>query len=174
MSEDNPTGAAAERIQLIAEIEQAFEASLLPNPITECGSDCPECSAITAEFYEQPWLQIEDAKIEANKSLSFFTPKAFHYFLPAYLRYSLRHFDLNSEVCEFTVYALTPNLGREDPARTAWLRERLSCFDRKQAEIVVRFLTLVSQDEELSGFHYDIEEGISDLRGLLRDLKLLD
>jgi len=172
MSEEKGTGSAAERIELIAEIEQTFEARPLPHPIAEC--DCPGCRDLTADFYGRQWLEIDDAKLEANKSLSFFAPKAFHYFLPAYLRYSLRHFNLGSEVCEFTVYALTPNLGREDPVRTAWLRERLSCFDRKQAEIVVRFLTLVLQDEELSGFHYDIEEGISDLRGLLRDLKLLD
>ena len=56
----------------------------------------------------------------------------------------------------------------------AWMRERFLCFDRRQVDIVLRFLTLVSEDEELSGFHYNIEEEISGLKGLLRDLKLLD
>jgi len=173
MSEEKGTGSAAERIELIAEIEQTFEARPLPHPIAEC--DCPGCRDLTADFYGRQWLEIDDAKLEANKSLSFFAPKAFHYFLPAYLRYSLRHFNLDSAVCEFTVYALAPTGDLvKDPSRTAWMRERLICFDRKQAEVILRFLALVSQDEELSGFHYDIGEGISYLTGLLRDLKLLD
>lgn len=168
------SSAAEERARFIAEIERAFAATPLPERITDCDPDCPECNAITAEFYGRQWKEIDDAKIEANRSMSFFTPNAFHYFLPAYLRYSLKHFNLDSDVCEFTVYALMPSTGSEDPARTAWLRERLSCFDRKQAEIVVRFLTLVSQDEELRDFHYDIEEIIASVKGLLRDIKLQD
>jgi len=175
MSDEIDVGPAAERAALIAEIEQAFATNPLPHPITTCGSDCPECRDITAEFYGRSWPEIDNAKLEANKSMSFFTAQAFHYFLPAYLRYSLRHFDLNSEVCEFTVYALTPDLnGIKDPARISWLRERLSCLDRKQAEIVLRFLVLVSQDEELGEFHYDIQECISSVRELLNNLKLLD
>jgi len=78
-------------------------------------------------------------------------------------------------VCEFTVYSLTVDLSAtKDPARTSWLRERMSRLDRRQAEIVLRFLTLVSEDEELSGFHYDIGQLISDLNNMLRELKLLD
>lgn len=168
----------AERMRLIAEIDQAFPARPLPERITDCDPDCPECNAITAEFYGQQWQVIDDAKIEANKSMSFFSPKAFHYLLPAYLRYSLRHFAFNSDnsdVCEFMVYALTPDLGAStEPSRAAWMRERFSLLDRKQAEIVVGFLTLISRDEELRDFHYDIDEIIGSLKGLLRELKVLD
>lgn len=174
MSSGNQTGSASERTQLIAEIERAFAARPLPARTTDCDPDCPECNAITADFYGRQWEEIDDAKIAANRSMSFFTPNAFRYFLPAYLRYSLKHFNLDSDVCEFTVYGLTPSMGSEDAAKTAWLREQLICFDRKQAEIVVRFLMLVSQDEELSGFHYNIEETITSLKGLLHDLKLWD
>jgi hypothetical protein len=175
MNEEGKTATTDERERLVAEIEQTFPENPLPNPITVCGSDCPECRDITTEFYGQRWSEIDDAKLEANKSLSFFTPEAFCYLLPAYLRYSLRHFDLSSEVCEFKVYTLTVNIGvAKDPSRTSWMRERLSCLDRRQAEIVLRFLTLVSEDEELSGFHYDIAQVVSDLKDTLHELNLLD
>jgi len=42
---------AEERERLIAEVEQAFAETPLPDPITSCGSDCPECSDLTKEFY---------------------------------------------------------------------------------------------------------------------------
>jgi hypothetical protein len=177
--ERRKSGAVEERERLIVEIERAFAETPPPDPITVCGSDCPECSDLTREFYGRRWREIDDAKLEANRSLSFFTPEAFCYFLPAYLRYSLRHFVLFSEVCEFTVYNLTVNLGAANNpegagSRISWIQERLSLLDRRQAAIVLRFLTLVSEDEELSGFHYDIGQGISDLKDKLGELHLLD
>ena len=164
-----------DRNLLIAAIDEAFASIPLPVSITECDPDCPECNDLTAEFQGRRWQELDDARIEANYSLSLLTPRAFHYFLPAYLRFSLRHFNLNSRVCEFTVYAVMPSEEiRKNPSRMAWMRERVSCLNRKQAETVLWFLTLVSQDAELSNFHYDIEEGISCLKNMLRELKLMD
>jgi hypothetical protein len=175
MNDEKGAAGPNDRNLLIAAIEQAFASIPLPGLITVCDPDCPECNDLTTEFQGWRWQDLDDGKIEANYSLSLFSPQAFCHFLPAYLRYALRHFNMDSRVCEFTVYAVTPSEEiRKNPSLMAWMRERLSGLDRKQAETVLWFLTLVSQDAALSDFHYDIEEGISCLKALLRDLKLTD
>jgi Family of unknown function (DUF6714) len=163
-----------ERTGLIAAIEKAFDATPAPQSITDC--DCLWCRDVVADFSGRLWPEMEDARIKANySSLASLSPQAFHYFLPAYLRHSLKHFNLNSEVCEYTVYAVAPNAEvMKDSSAIERMRERLRHFDRKQAEIILHFLELVAGDAELSDYHTDTGECISNLKGLMRDLNLLD
>jgi len=165
---------ADEKARLIVAVEEAFSATPLPSAITDC--DCPWCSDLLAEFQGRPWLEIEDAKIAANwTALASLSPEGFHYILPAYLRHSLKHFNLDSEVCEYTIYSLTPNAEMmKNPRISKSTYARLKCFNRKQVEVILQFLALVSRDEELSDFHSEFEENVSRLKGLLKEVNLLD
>ena len=79
------------------------------------------------------------------------------------------------DVLEFTIYALTPDAKLlKDPARSDWMKQRLNLLNREQSGLILEFLTLVLKDEELAGFHTQLEKGVSHLRALLCDLNLLD
>jgi len=81
------------------------------------------------------------------------SPSAFHYYLPAYLIYSLEHFNGDSLVCQFTIYAVAPNDGDDETRFQLWWRERMRKFTPEQFTLLERFLDLVSQDKELSQYN---------------------
>lgn len=160
--------------RLISAIEKGFPVRPMPTRITEC--PCPECRDLHCAFYGREWKGISDRTLEANfSSLSLFSPQAFSYFLPAYLTYSLKHFVLFCDVLEFTIYALSPDAKfTKDPTRANWMKDRFKPLNETQCDVILKFLSLVARDEDLSGFHTQLDRGISHLKDVLRDLSLLN
>ncbi len=56
--------------------------------------ECDECCEVGRIFANLDWKTIEPQFLENNyDKLPVFSPEAFHFFLPAYLIYSLEHFE---------------------------------------------------------------------------------
>lgn len=107
--------------------------------------ECEECFEVRKAFRSKIWKTIDDKILEENfDKLPLFSSEAFYYFLPAYLIYSFENFDDN-DVCEFTIYALSPNKDSLRDDFDYW-KERFENFTDKQIEIICEFLTLVDED----------------------------
>ena len=147
-----------ERIALLK--EDVFTAFAdVPRPgegdITQC--DCDECRDVQKTFAEIDWKTASPKVVEENfDKLPLFSPEGLHYFLPAYLLYSLDHFK-NDGVCEYTLYHLTP--GKETESSVAYYRARFAPFTPEQMNIVYEFLDLARQDETFAYHHTSIERG---------------
>jgi hypothetical protein len=95
--------------------------------------DCPECRQIREEFRGKSSLLLEDGFLERRcDSLPLLSAAAFHYFLPAYLLYSLRHPDSDVAFCTFQGLGMA-GLDAID-------LDRFRRFSRQQRGAVIAFL----------------------------------
>jgi len=143
---------------LKGKIRSGFANTRHPGPDKLALHECDECQAVRDAFARVDWKTLDDEVIKANfDKLPLFSPEAFHFFLPAYILYSLTH--LYSEACAFMVYALTPKEQKrneaERKAMLLWWQERLKPFSQKQMGIVYEFLDIVKDEE---GFRHDRED----------------
>ena len=94
---------------------------------------------------DQVWQDIPDSEIEeCGVLLAHMEPESFRYFLPAYLRYSLKHYDLpiwKFDVIGSTVFAVFPS--GETRFRN-YVTDQLSLLDKKQRLAVTEFLRFVA------------------------------
>jgi len=90
-------------IQAFGEVESPAKENIVEH-------ECEECCGVRKDFTELKWQKASNELLENNyDKIPLFSPTAFNYFLPAYLLYTLRNFDDDfSDVCDFTLYALTP------------------------------------------------------------------
>ena len=91
-----------------------------------------------------PWTDIPEEDIRCNPEIfAFLDFKGYRYYLPAYINWSLRHFDSSdSASSDYVVYALNP----QGPL---W-NVRLSYFERfsqEQKVAVTRFLRFMAKQE---------------------------
>jgi len=121
--------------------------------------ECDECQDVRKTFAELDWKTIDQQILENNyDKLPLFSPEAFHFFLPAYLIYSLKHFeDKYNEVPEFTIYTLTPDKSlKENP--TCW-QEKFENFTLEQFNLIYDFLDLAKENKEFESFITNIKRG---------------
>ena len=108
--------------------------------ITKCTwAGCPECAEISQTFGSKSAVSVEDAVLAEHTALPLFTPEAFHYFIPAYMLYSIRH--PNSDVTFFTRQTLGE--ARVD----AFYVNRWRLFTARQREAVISFLQFLRSHE---------------------------
>ena len=110
---------------------------------------CPECEDISQTFGGKSALSVEDGVLAEHTALPLFTPEAFHYFIPAYMLYSLRHPD--SDVAFF----IRQGLG-EAGIDTFYL-ERFRLFTVQQKQAVIAFLEFL-RSQEIEGDDRDQHE----------------
>lgn len=116
-----------------------------------------EFQALQIAFSGENWRTIDPQVIRQNyDQLPFFSPEAFHYFIPAYLMYSVDEPE-GLPVCEYTIYALTP--GKESDSTSRWYLKRLKLFSREQMSSIYEFLDLVRQNPEAYDFYTRIDRG---------------
>lgn len=119
--------------------------------------ECDECFDLRKTFKNQNWKTIDTKIIEENYSqLPLFSDEAFHYFLPAYLIYSLENFNDADDnmVCEFTIYGVSPSKTgiRED---LDYWKYKFSNFTIEQINLIYDFLDLVKANESESFRFFD-------------------
>ncbi len=115
------------------------------------------------EFVKERWETISDEKLERNfDELPILSDEGFQYFLPAYLLYSLKHFNDRSQVFQFTVYTLSPRNQAADMAE--WQKHRFATFTAEQMDVIYKFLELVLADEDLYNYHKIVERGLPRLK----------
>ncbi len=101
---------------LKSEIVKAFAEVEQPPKDNIALHECEECRGVRSDFAKVKWRETSSELLERNyDKIPLFSPAAFNYFLPAYLLYTLNNFDDElSDVCDFTLYALTPDKSWKD------------------------------------------------------------
>ena len=126
--------------QMLQKIEEKFSDVAPPakNNITSC--ICDECKAVQTGLAGKlcdGWRDIDEARIEKHfNCLPILSPEAFHYFLPAYLAYSLKHFDPGNDVCYFTLCALCPD--KDWKENEEWWKTDSSIFPESKLTLFLR------------------------------------
>lgn len=119
---------------------------------------CEECREVRKTFAGKNWKSIEPEILEENYGIiPLFSPEAFHFFLPAYMVYSLGKIRENflNEVFEFTVYTLVPD--KKIKANPSYWIERFSRFTLEQLNVIYEFLDVAEETKEFD--HIKIERG---------------
>jgi hypothetical protein len=102
-----------------------------------------ECNQVKEKFRGRHWrsLLLKDLEFEAD-SLAFFTPEAFRFFLPAYIRVSL----LNYEEADIIPMSVLGSLTRpQDPALSEYFKSRLGVLDNAQRGCLKNFIFFLRQ-----------------------------
>ena len=136
--------------EIIVKIEQAFAKVTRGDGITlhetdvvdACGSDGERAKARRKDT-DKRWQDVPEKAIEDHQeALCFLDPEGFRYYLPAYMRWSLRHFKTSSSLSsDATIYALAPSGNK---GVTDWNRERWGVFTQEQAEVILQFLQFMA------------------------------
>jgi hypothetical protein len=138
---------------------------VLPPPAREeiTSHECEEGLAIRAAFVGKTWDSLQPHEIEERfDSLPLLSPAAFYYYFPAYLLYSLDHFDDDSLVCQFTIYALKPD---EDEAKYHdWWQALFELCTEEQCRVMEAFIDLVLQSQALDWYHPHLQGAKERLR----------
>lgn len=109
--------------------------------------DCDECRGVRKAFANQNWKTINSKILEENyDKLPLFSPEGFHYFLPAFLIYSLTDFNDNL-VCEYTIYTLSPSK-KDIKERLNFWQYRFEHFTLEQINLIYEFLDLVEMKKD--------------------------
>ncbi len=132
------------------EIIKAFSETERPAKDNIALHECEECRGVRKDFANIRWQEVSNKLLENNyDKIPLFSPTAFNYFLPAYLLYTLNDFDNEfSEVCEFTLYALTPDKNWKNEngdISSCWI-EKFSSFTFVQMNSIYQFLALAKQN----------------------------
>ena len=115
---------------LVRQIEEAFDegSPSPPNPVVEKVPYLDlECRQIAAIFQGRNWRDISHETLWVQSAaLSFFTPEAYNYYLPAYLRAAILHYDEVDVLPDSIVYSLCPS--KEVELRDRYFQKRVSTF----------------------------------------------
>jgi hypothetical protein len=93
------------------------------------------------------WQDVPDSEIEEHsEALCFLDLKGFRYYLPAYMRWTVRHFKTSdSFTADATIYALTLS-DRTDLQK--WEKERWVVFNDEQSRVILKFLDFMANDAD--------------------------
>jgi hypothetical protein len=118
---------------------------------------CDECDQVDAHLSPWSWESLPDQLIEAHYAdLPLLSPEALAYYLAAFLRYAVRHFEPDSLVLEFLIYLLAPS----PETSGGWERERLKGLTRGQLDALLTLGSITMQDERFRIAFGDLEPGM--------------
>ena len=140
--------------RIISEIEDAFADVKRGKGVTlhetdvldACGSAEKRARARKHDADEK-WLDVPDRDIEEHPSaLCFLDPEGFRYYLPAYMRWSLRHYKSSASLAsDSTVYAIGPSGNK---GVTDWNCKRWGVFTREQSQVIFAYLRFMVEEGE--------------------------
>jgi Family of unknown function (DUF6714) len=137
-----------EPAELAQEIERAFAEARHPgvDRLVEY-TDYWESPEVVQSFGDTHWKSVPlDTLVNQRLSLPLFTPEAFRFYLPAFLRASLLYPSAVDTLTENIFYMLTPPPASAGPEREQFLR-RLSGLDAQQKAVLGKFIQLYNQTE---------------------------
>jgi hypothetical protein len=150
-------------------ILKSFDNASYPNE-SIAPHECEECRAVRKSFKNQNWKTITPQILEENYGIiPLFSPEAFRYFLPAYVIYSLDHFDEYGTVCEFTIYALTPD-NQSIKDRLDYWQEKFADFTLEQMNCIYEFLDFVRIDENFQNSVNSVSTGRRNLEEFIEPI----
>jgi hypothetical protein len=129
--------------QALATIEAAFADAPRPPDGELLHERCYDDNDIAALYGVAHWRELDDATVEREyAALSFLSPAGFRHFIPAYLRFALRHLDSGAAAVDSTIWSLSPDRF-DDPDLRAFARSKLEPLDERQRGAAVAFLEAV-------------------------------
>ena len=104
-------------------------------------------------FKGKHWEEITLETLILNRDhLPWFTPKAYRFYLPAFLIAVILHYEEVDVLSDNTLFSLTP-VDSDDPWNSRFI-ERVTGFDPTQKDVIRRFLELYVQLDPLA-LQYD-------------------
>ena len=135
-------------------IETAFADAPRPPDGELLHERCFDDNDIAALYGVASWRDLDDATVEREyAALSFLSPAGFRHFIPAYLRFALRHLDTGAAAVDSAIWSLSPPR-YDDPGLQAFTESKLEPLDDRQRAGAVAFLDAV---RELGDHHVAAE-----------------
>jgi hypothetical protein len=133
---------------VIAEIKAAFSGLSPPDDARLLHPQCKDDGDIM-DFYGalDRWQLTDDTIISNYAAPSFFSKEAFQYFMPAFMIWSLNHYDTDEYAPESTIRAFDPTNG--GPGLFEFQISKFALFTEQQRAAVVQFLHAFSADPDL-------------------------
>ena len=139
-------------------IEAAFADAPRPPDGELLHERCSDDNDIVALYGVAHWRELDDATVEREyAALSFLSPAGFRHFIPAYLRFALRHLDTGAAAVDSTIWSLSP-YRYDDPGLQAFTESKLEPLDDRQRAAAVAFLDAV---REFGDEHVAAEAGLA-------------
>ena len=124
------------------QIESAFASSDRPEPSQYITSRDVEAVEDSSEFVGRDWAGLSNDLLAANYNVLFwFTPKAFHYYLPAFLIAALKANDKDALYVHAILQILRELVGKD------FCRERLALLSAEQLESIDGWLAWLMLDQ---------------------------
>jgi hypothetical protein len=131
-----------------SKILTAFAAAPYPGDhnlvLAEAGRD-PESSEIAQAFRGKRWNEISSETLrEFAQALPLFTPRAFRYYLPAYMLETVNSQDPEDVLKDFVPFNLTPP-GDQGKTQDVFFAERAGLFSLAERDAIASFLGQMMQ-----------------------------
>lgn len=143
---------------LYSEISSVFPRTNSPGSGEITSDEYGDSMKVRLSLAGHKWWLVDDNIIDQNHlHLPLLTPIAFHYYLPAFLIRSLKHFVPDNETLIFTVYSLAPFKTSSD---APWFCDRKRQFTPAEVKTVIKFLHCILNDESMYSLYSDAERGL--------------
>ncbi|GAC1663676.1 MAG: hypothetical protein NVS9B2_00030 [Steroidobacteraceae bacterium] len=148
-------------MSLIARIEQTFRVPPPPvAPIVEAAYLRPDAQGdegATEAFLGKTWKGLgTDLLLCQRSAMSMFTPRAHHYYFPAFVRVALELRSEAEEISDLIIYHLSLHYD-------SYWWERIRLFDGPQCDVIAEFVEVMSDE-----VHRESGEAIRALAALER------
>jgi hypothetical protein len=148
-------------VTLIARIEQAFRITPPPvAPIVEAGYLRPDAQGdegATEAFLGKTWKSLSaDLLVYHRSAMYMFTPRAHHYYFPAFMSVALELRSEAEDIPDLIIYHLSLH-------HDSYWWERIRLFDRPQCDVIAEFVGVISDE-----IHGESGESIRALAALER------
>jgi uncharacterized protein DUF6714 len=130
-----------EEVPLLEAIRAAFHDVPYPGDgplMADVSCPCDEGKEIAEAFAGLHWEKVPlELLVRKNSCLSFFTPEAFAFYLPAHMLFAITRLSEIDIALHSTLHALIPPTKSE---MVSWWRSRISRITRVQGRVIHRFL----------------------------------
>jgi hypothetical protein len=129
----------------LAQIDAAFAGAPRPPDERLLHARSRDDNDIAALYAIPHWRDVPDAVVENEyAALAFLSPEGFRHFVPAYMRFALRHLGSGAAAVDSTIWSFSPDL-YGDPELRDYVISKLRALDDGQRAAVVAFLEAVRE-----------------------------
>jgi hypothetical protein len=109
-----------------------------------------ECNEVKAIFRGKKWQELDLLTLRRNRdSVFFFTPEAYHFYLPSFLICILDDHDEADAITDTVLYSLTTR-GKSDEEKNFVLK-RLALFTKEERDVITLFIKWLK--DEYADYH---------------------
>lgn len=112
-----------------------------------------ECKQVANHFRGTTWQEVDlaflqkyGARADVSAALTFMSPEAFRYYLPAFLLVVAEHFGDVDVLVQTVISSITPRRNQSDRTLVEFVRKRLEGFTPEQREAIRLSLEFIAQE----------------------------